>query len=84
MGCLTPQTMCDGHGDCKANPFVFIITIAALAHILHAECLLYIYYSNQHTPDGSSRRAILSSNILVTRKGKKHGVTFKVIWPVPF
>ena len=33
--------MCDGDADCKANTFVFIITIAALAHILHAKCSPY-------------------------------------------
>ncbi len=41
---LLPQTMCDGDEDCKANPFVFIITIPALAHILHAKCLPYTVY----------------------------------------
>ena len=38
------QTLSDGDDDCKANPFVFIITISALAHILPAKCLLYMVY----------------------------------------
>ena len=41
---LLLQTLWDGDDDCKANLFVFIITIPALAHILHAKCLSYIYF----------------------------------------
>ena len=38
------QTLSDGDNDCKANPFVFVITIPALANILHAKCLPYTVY----------------------------------------
>ena len=41
---LLLQTLYDVDDDCKANPFVFIITIPALAHILPAECLPYTVY----------------------------------------
>ncbi len=41
---LLLQTLCDSDGDCKANPFAFIITISALAYILPAKCLPYAVY----------------------------------------